>query len=139
MAAAAHHRTDAAEQQRSTDHAGCGRRRRSQERAATAAERRLRRAIGLTAIGLATATIGLATIRLTARRLTVRLLTIMSPCLRLLQHLAAVPYRAAAQIGCADVGDRARRLALPEDRVAHRIQEAARLSLSGLVFFRRER
>src|SRR5260370_14534079 len=66
-AAAAHHRTNAAEQQRSADHAGRGRSGSSQERATTA-ERRLPRAIRLAAIGL-----------------TIRRLIILSWRLRLLQ------------------------------------------------------
>src|SRR5258708_37042341 len=106
---AAHHRADAAEQERSTDHAGCRSGRGAQERAA-AGDRPLGRAIGLTIGWL---TIGWLTIGwLTVGRLIV-VLIVVSWGLRLLHHLAAVPYRAAGRRGGRrDIGHRTARLAL---------------------------
>ena len=104
VAAAAHHRADAAEQQRSADHAGGRGGRGSEKRAAATAHRRLLGAIGL---------------------LAVRRLTILSRTLRLLHDLAAVPCRAARKLGRPDVRHRAALRRLPEDRFAHRIEEAA--------------
>ena len=116
ITAAAHHRTEAAGQHRTTDHADRGRRRGAEKRAATAAKRRrllLRAAIGL-AVG--------RLIELAGR-------------LVLLQHLTGVPGRTAAtgDFGRANVGHRTMRLVLPEDRVAHRIQETAGLTLVSLT------
>ena len=107
--AAAHHRADAVEQQRATDHAGRRGRRGSEKRAAAAAQR-------------ATAARHRAGRRAAA--------VIVPWRLRLLQHLAAVPDRAAG-LGRRDVRHRTVRLALSEDRVAHRIEEAAGLILLG--------
>src|SRR5882757_6489789 len=94
VVAAAHHPADAVEQQRSADHAGRGRGRRAEEGAATAAEWRLRPAIGLAAaiaLTIGTLTVG----ALSIRPLVVVALIIRAGPLRLLQHLAAIPDRTA--------------------------------------------
>ena len=115
LLAAAHHGADAAEQKRAADHTRCGRRRGSEERAAatTGHRRRLLRAV---AALLAAA--------------------ILAGTLALLHHLAAVPNRAIAHAGRADIRHRALRalalilaLVLTEDRIAHRIEEPAWLAL----------
>jgi hypothetical protein len=104
--------TDAAEQQRAADHAGRGRRRGSEKRAAAAAHRRLRRAIGL-AVGRPD-----------------HIVRDLGP--------AASPGRCSRPGGCQSragarsAPSRASR-ALPEDRVAHRIEEPAGLMLFGLA------
>src|SRR5205085_8831392 len=102
--AAAHHASDAGEQERAADHAcGCGRGR-AEERSTTATgHRRLRRAIGLAVTGRLAIAGG--------------------------QRLSAVPHRPAAGVGYRAARRLGLLLTLTENCIAHGIEEAAGLRL----------